>query len=312
MDYNEIFSDLKKYEEQLLVFIEIYFNELNKDNKDDLIFTQNNSNINWKNKIKIYLEKSKEKFEQKDHKHFNKRIERIVEKIEENKKNDSENEFIIILDIAELLYDIHYIEINGDIKKKSSNKIKHNMVKQTYKELIQMVRFIYSKYKDKKSVPLEILLRFYENQFYLIKHMKPTFKDIELNNYIEKQLKIRILMYMNQNLNSINSFELNPLKEEFIKYDEENNFDKKINNEFYIKNKTKDVTKSMFEFTPFKLSDYNFDKQTNDEEDKKDENEHKNDEDKKYHNDNSFDEDFEESISSFSNESSILNEEDDI
>ena len=312
MDYNEIFSDLKKYEEQLLVFIEIYFNELNKDNKDDLIFTQNNSNINWKNKIKIYLEKSKEKFEQKDHKHFNKRIERIVEKIEENKKNDSENEFIIILDIAELLYDIHYIEINGDIKKKSSNKIKHNMVKQTYKELIQMVRFIYSKYKDKKSVPLEILLRFYENQFYLIKHMKPAFKDIELNNYIEKQLKIRILMYINQNLNSINSFELNPLKEEFIKYDEENNFDKKINNEFYIKNKTKDVTKSMFEFTPFKLSDYNFDKQTNDEEDKKDENEHKNDEDKKYHNDNSFDEDFEESISSFSNESSILNEEDDI
>jgi hypothetical protein len=41
MDYNKIFSDLKKYEEQLLVFIEIYFNELNKDNKDDLIFTQN-------------------------------------------------------------------------------------------------------------------------------------------------------------------------------------------------------------------------------------------------------------------------------
>ena len=312
MDYNEIFSDLKKFEEQLLVFIELYFNELNKDNKDDLIFTQNNSNINWKNKMKIYLEKSKEKFEQNDHNHFNKRIERIVEKIEDNKKNDSENEFIIILDIAELLYDIHYIEINGDIKKKSSNKIKHNMVKQTYKELIQMVRFIYSKYKDKKSVPLEILLRFYENQFYLIKNMKPAFKDITLNNYIEKQLKIRILMYMNQNLNSINSFELNPLKEEFIKYDEENNFDKKINNDFYITNKTKDVIKSMFEFTPFKLSDYNFDKQTNDEEDKKDENEHKNDEDKKYHNDNSFDEDFEESISSFSNELSIPYEEVDI
>ena len=311
MDYNKIFSDLKKYEEQLLVFIEIYFNELNKDNKDDLIFTQNNSNINWKNKIKIYLEKSKEKFEQKDHKHFNKRIERIVEKIEDNKKNDSENEFIIILDIAELLYDIHYIEINGDIKKKSSNKIKHNMVKHTYKELIQMVRFIYSKYKDKKSVPLEILLRFYENQFYLIKNMKPAFKDITLNNYIEKQLKIRILMYMNQNLNSINSFELNPLKEEFIKYDEENNFDKKINNDFYITNKTKDVIKSMFEFTPFKLSDYNFDKQTNDE-DKKDEKELKNNEDKKYNNDNSFDEDFEESISSFSNEPSIPYEEVDI
>lgn len=311
MDYNKIFSDLKKYEKQLLVFIEIYFNELNKDYKDNLICTQNNSSTNWKNEIKIYLEKNKEKFEQSYHNHFNKRIEKIVEKIEENKKNDNENEFIFVLDIAEILYDIHYVEINGDFKKKSSNKIKHNMVKHTYKELIQMVRLIYSKYKDKKNVPLEILLRFYENQFYLIKHMKPTFKDITLNNYIEKQLKIRILMYMNQNLNSINSFELNPLKEEFIKYDEENNIDKKINNDFYIKNKTKDVIKSMFEFTPFKLSDYNFDKQINDE-DKKDENELKNNEDKKYHNDNSFDEDFEESISSFSNESSIPNEEVDI
>lgn len=303
MDYNIIFSDLQKFHEQLLDIFEIYFNELNKDNKGKLIKIQNNSN--WKKELKNYLEQAKEKLGKNQY-----RAEKIIEKIKENKTNNNENEFIFILDITELLYEIYYCIINGEIGKKSSKRINHKMVNYIYKELIQIIRLIYFKFKEKKNLSTEMLLRFYEDQFFLIKNMKPTFKDIKLNNYAEKQLKIRILMYTNQNLNSENSFELDPLKEEFIKYDLDNNTDKQINNDFYIQNKNKDVIKSMFEFTPFKLTNFNFANQKNDE-DKKDENETKNNEDKKYPNDSSFDDDFEISYNSFSNISSISNEEDD-
>lgn len=304
MDYKTLFSDMTKYQQQLLVFLEIYYNEINKENKDKLLSIKN-SKESWKNELILYLENIKTNYKED---FFIKRIKSLIGKLNENNKNDNEHKFILILDLTEFLYEIYNY---GNIPKKSSIRIKYNMTKYLYKELIQIVILIYSRYKDKNNLPNEIILRFYEDQFYLIKYMKPTFISINLNFYVSKELKIKILKAINNNLNSDKSFELNPLKEEFIKYDEDNNFKKNNNSDFYIQNKTKEVIKSMFEFVPFKLPNYNFQKQKNNE-DKNDEDEPKDNEDEKYKNDSSFENDFEESISSFSNKSSISNEEDDI
>ena len=260
MDYTTLFSDYNKFEEQLLKFIEIYYNEINKDNKEILFSNPiQKDDTTWKKKIKSYLENFQKKLEEKDT-HHKSRISKLLEILEEKSNNNANKiinkEFNIIIDISELLFEIHF-ESSGHVKK-SSIQLNKNMTRNIYKELIHIIKLLIHRNKLNKKTNYEFILRFYEDQYYLIKYMTPDFTNVELNDYIKKELKIKILIYLNKNLNSENSFELNPLKEEFIKYDEENNNYIEKDYDFYIKDKTKDVINSMFEFVPFKLPDYNF------------------------------------------------------
>lgn len=328
MDYDSIFSDLKNFEDQLLTFIEIYYNELNKENKELLISIKNWDEPIWRNKLKLYLENYKEKMKPKDNEktakekllenskinnnsseikynnnHFI-RIEKLLEHFANKDKKKGKLEFNNKVDLSELLYEIHYIKINGKFHTKTSGQINFNMLRSLYKELIQIVKIINSKYKENINTPFEFLLRLYEDQYYFIKYINPDFENIKLNDYATKELKMKILIYLNKNLNSENSFELNPLKEEFISFYENNNNDIIKNSDFFIynDNKKKDAISSMFEFAPFKLS--NFDLKDDKNNESKEEEKRK----KIYIINNDDEDDFEDQVNSFSNNSSISNE----
>ena len=302
MDYISIFSDLNKFEEQLLPFIEIYYNELNKENKELLASINNWEDQTWKNKMKLYLDNYL-----KTENHFNeKRIEKLLEHFKEKNNKKINFEFNNKIDISELLYEILFIKKNGSHYKKTSESIKFNMIKNIFKELIHIVKLIKSKSKENINTPFEFLLRFYEDQYYFIKIISQDFENIKLSDYAIKELKIKILIYLNKNLNSEYTFELNPLKEEFIDFYENNNNAIIKNNDFFINNnyKANDALNSMFEFVPFKLPNFNF------KNDKNSEIEEKQKKKKNYNNINNDDEDdFEDQIHSFSNSSSILEEE---
>ena len=307
MDYTTLFSDYNKFEEQLLKFIELYYNEINKNNKEILFSNPiKKDDIIWKNKIKLFLENFQKNLNPKNT--YNKsRISKILDTLEEKSHSNSKiinNEFNLILDISELLFEIHFERYGHP--KKSGIQLNKNMTRNIYKELIHIIKLLINRNKSNKKTSYEFILRFYEDQYYLIKYMTPNFTNIEYNDYINKELKIKMLIYLNKNLNSENSFELNPLKEEFIKYDLENNNYIEKDYDFYIKNKTKDVIKSMFEFVPFKLPNYNFininDDKNNNNKDLSNINEDEKD-------NISFDSDSEEPISNYSNNLSLSDKE---
>ena len=272
--------DLIKFEEQMMHFIEIYYNYLKGENEEPLSPLRKNGDLKWKAQIINLLEN---KIGKDCREGFKSRKEAVKKYLDEaTKKNKLNYEFYMIMDIAELLYEIYFDAKNKNlnenynrrIKIKSSEHIKKHMSRNICKEIVHLRNEL----SHDENPPLEYILRFYEDQYYIIKFMKPSEDSVKLSDYIAKEIKINIHIYLQKNLNYLKSFELNPIQEEFIKFENRNNRSNDVykNKNISINNKTRDAIKSMFEFTPFKLTKYNFNLKNGEEsiikDDKKNEN----------------------------------------
>ena len=251
--------DINKFQGQIMNFIEIYYNLLRKGKEEKIgpyIHYQKEVYKKWVKQIIQLLDV----FYEEDYgKSLNLKSRKQSIKEDLNKFNKNSNlEFYLILDIAELLYETYFDLKNKSKAKKSFDHIMRHMARCVYKELI-----VLRNYLSHKENPLsEYVLRFYEDQYFFIKCIKPNESKYELDDYALKDIKLNIHIHLQNNINNIDSFDLNPLKEEFIKYREENeinqhipkkNFNFKINN-----NNLKKLIESNFKFTPFKLPKYNF------------------------------------------------------
>ena len=276
--------DLSKFEEQIIQFIEIYYNYLKKEEDKPLSPLRKDGGLKWKEQIVDLL---KIKIKENSREGFKARKEAVEKYLEEaTKKNKVNFEFYMIMDIAELLYEIYFDNKNKNLNKnynrgikiKSSEHIKKHISRNICKEIVHLRNEL----SHDENPPLEYILRFYEDQYYIIKFMKPSETTVQLSDYITKEIKINIHIYLEKNLNYLKSFELNPIQEEFINFENRNNRtnDAYKNTNFSIHNKTRDAIKSMFEFTPFKLPKYEFNFKKEEESIIKDDKKHENSEDK--------------------------------
>ena len=275
--------DLIKFEEQMLHFIEIYYNYLKNKEEEPLSPLRKNGDLKWKEQIVKFLDK---KIGENCSEGFKSRKETVKKYLNEaTKKNKLNYEFYMIMDITELLYEIYFDTKNRNINKnynrtikiKSSEHIKKHMSRNICKEIAHLRNEL----SHDENPPLEYILRFYEDQYYIIKFMKPNEETVKLNDYVTKEIKINIHIYLEKNLNYLKSFELNPIQEEFINFENRNNKSNDVykNKNFSI-NKTRDAIKSMFEFTPFKLTKYNFNLKNEEESIINDNKKHENSDDK--------------------------------
>ena len=244
--------DLNKFEDQMDKFIEIYYNLLKKGGDEPLVSLKNDA-IKWKEQIiklldDIYTEDSP--------KSLKIRKKQIKEDLNEAiKKKHLNIEFYLILEIAEFLYETYFDKIIKKNQKKSNEYIQKNMARCIYKELIELR----NKLSHDENPSYEYILRFYEDQYFLIKFMKPVNAKFELSDYIIKEIKINIHLYLLHNLYNGNSFELNPLKEELINFELLNKkLDNKVYNNHIINKQTEKAIQSLFTFTPLKLTKYEF------------------------------------------------------
>ena len=253
--------DINKFENQMINFIEAYYYILKRDNESNINDFKYKTK-NWYEKL-IDLINSYNKDENK--KGFKLRIEQIVKYLKEMGKNEKKLDFYMIINITHLLYEMHYNNQKNN-KNERSLPLKYKMAKNIYKELI-CLRNELSHYQ-KGIPPLEYILRLYEDFYYLIKFMKPKDTDfkVKMDDQFLKEIKTNIHIYLEKNLEYDKSFELNDLIEEFKKFELENNilpFKKIKVDEKSFKEDTKSFIKSLFEFTPIKLPEINFNKEEN-------------------------------------------------
>lgn len=252
--------DLNKFEGQMMNFIEVYYNILKEEKEKPLSsFNEKNGKI-WNEQIINLL---KIKIKEKNRGGYINAIEVTKKLLEDAEKNGKVHlEFFIIMNLVETLFEI-YFNIKNPNKKKSSEHIKKNMARCICREIIELRNEL----SHNENPPSEYILRFYEDQYYLIKFMRPDNPQIELSNYTIKDIKTNIHTNLSINLNNENSFELFPLKEEFINFEKANNINNNQSKNIIINIDRKEAIKSLFTFTPFKLPKYNFSTQ-NDEEEK--------------------------------------------
>ena len=252
--------DLNKFEGQMMNFIEVYYNILKEEKEKPLSsFNEKNGKI-WNEQIINLLEI---KIKEKKRGGYINAIEVTKKLLEDAEKNGKVHlEFFIIMNLVETLFEI-YFNIKNPNKKKSSEHIKKNMARCICREIIELRNEL----SHNENPPSEYILRFYEDQYYLIKFMRPDNPQIELSNYTIKDIKTNIHTNLSINLNNENSFELFPLKEEFINFEKANNINNNQSKNIIINIDRKEAIKSLFTFTPFKLPKYNFSTQ-NDEEEK--------------------------------------------
>ena len=247
--------DLNKFENQMMKFLEVYYSILQQE---PLIPFKKENSIIWKDKIINLLEK----FKNTDRIGLKNCIESNIKLLNEVTKNGNFHlEFYIIMSVTETLFEI-YVDNKYPKQKKTAESIKKIMSRCIFRELIELRNEL----SHNENPPSELILRFYEDQYYLIKFMKPNDSQVELSNYITQDLKVNIHMNLANNLNNENSFELYPLKEEFIKFESENKIKDNNPKNIIINADTKEAIKSLFKFTPFKLPKYQFTNQNNDKE----------------------------------------------
>ena len=302
-----IAADINKFEEQMINYIEAYYNILKEKEEPELTDKIKPGTDIWCNKIIHLLDL----FYNENSKINNIRKEEIVKYLYKIiGKAKPKIDFFMIVNIAHILYETYYFQ-RKKIKYDRSNEIKYKRSRCIYKELIELRNEISH---IQNVFPLEDILRIYENFYYLIKFMKPdnTYK-VKLDEQFLKEIKINIHIYLQKNLNYDKSFELNELYEEFKKFDLEN---KKIDispntymklDEKLFKENTEKVIESLFEF-PTKLSTFKFKKEEyldiNEKNLKNDDiNKEENDDDKD-ENENNIDNYSNDSISEFSISSS--------
>ena len=259
-----IASDINKFEEQMINYIEAYYNILKE--KDDIDLSNLTiGSKDWCNKIIFLLDKYFDNNENK--KLNNSRKEGIVNYLKRMKeKKKPKIEFYMILNVAHILYEIYYT-FKRKKKNERSDRIKYNRTSYIYKELIDLRNELGH---IQSGFPLEDILRLYEDFYYLIKFMKPEANTkVKKDEQFYKEIKENIHIYLEKNLNYDKSFELNELYDEFKKFEFENqkiditpnkimNIDEKL-----LKNDTEKAIQSIFEFPPKKLPIYDFKKAEN-------------------------------------------------
>ena len=102
--------DLNKFENQMLIFIEIYYNFL-KSNLDQPLYSNKKQEIGikWKDQIKNILDK----YHNDNNPKFLNRVKSIKDYLDKATYKDKINlEFYMVLDIAEILYETYFIEKN--------------------------------------------------------------------------------------------------------------------------------------------------------------------------------------------------------
>jgi len=254
--------ELSKFEEQMINFIEAYYNILHEDKESNSINLEFGTN-EWNEKI-IKLLKSYFKEDEKQ-KGFNLRIEGMIKHLEETGKSEKKLEFYMILNIAEYLYEIYY----NNYKKKKNDRsilIEYKMTQSIYKELITLRNEL--SHNQNEIPSLEYILRIYEDFYYLIKFMKPNVPNVKvnMNEQFLREITMNIHIYLEKNLEYNKSFELNDLIDEFKKFEKEMNLirEKKIKlDEKSLIKDTKNIIKSLFEYMPHKLPKYDFNKEDN-------------------------------------------------
>ena len=275
--------DLNKFENQMLVFIEAYYNKL-KEKKDKplLISEKNLIKKDWKDQIINLFDNYMIK-EEKEFIKIKSRINSTKNYLNNaTRKGNIKLEFYMILDILEILYEIYFYKKNKGYKNR--NIIFINMIRCISRELIELR----NKLSHDENPGIEYILRFYEDQYYLIKYLKIDDIKIELSDYITKDIKHNIHIYLSKILDEYDkTFEFDSLKIESNKNKELNKI-QDINEDIDIEEKNE--IESMFQSTPFKLPKYNFfnkdfenEKENDDNiniKEKKEENEKKEEEDK--------------------------------
>lgn len=259
-----IASDINKFEEQMINYIEAYYNIL-KEKDDTNLSNLKIGSKDWCNKIIFLLDKY---FDNNDNiKLNNSRKEGIVNYLKRMKeKKKPKIEFYMILNVAHILYEINYT-FKRKKKNERSDRIKYNRTSYIYKELNDLRNELGH---IQSGFPLEDILRLYEDFYYLIKFMKPEANTkVKKDEQFYKEIKENIHIYLEKNLNYDKSFELNELYDEFKKFEFENqkivitpnkimNIDEKL-----LKNDTEKAIQSIFEFPPKKLPIYDFKKAEN-------------------------------------------------
>ena len=259
-----IASDINKFEEQMINYIEAYYNILKEKDDIDLSNLKIGSK-DWCNKIILLLDKY---FDNNENiKLNNSRKEGIVNYLKRMKeKKKPKIEFYMILNVAHILYEIYYT-FKRKKKNERSDRIKYNRTSYIYKELIDLRNELGH---IQSGFPLEDILRLYEDFYYLIKFMKPEANTkVKKDEQFYKEIKENIHIYLEKNLNYDKSFELNELYDEFKKFEFENqkidialnkimNIDEKL-----LKNDTEKAIQSIFEIPPKKLPVYDFKKAEN-------------------------------------------------
>ena len=259
-----IAPDINKFEEQMIHFIEAYYNILKNENESDLKEIKYGT-FNWYNKLIELLNSFNEENDIK--KGINLRKEEIIKYLKEISRIKKKMEFYMVMNLAHFLYERYY----HNIKKKKNERniyLEYNMTRCIYKELINLRNEL--SHNQKGFPPLEYILRIYEDFYYLIKFMKPDSHDIkvEIDEQFLREIKINIHIYLEKNLNYDKSFELNSLIEEFKKFEIENKIIdlkpyKKIKlDEKLLNDDTKNIIKSIFDF-PEKLPKFDFNKEEN-------------------------------------------------
>ena len=259
-----IASDINKFEEQMINYIEAYYNILKEKDDIDLSNLKIGSK-DWCDKIILLLNKY---FDNNENKKLNNlRKEGIVNYLKRMKeKKKPKIEFYMILNVAHILYEIYYT-FKRKKKNERSDRIKYNRTSYIYKELIDLRNELGH---IQNGFPLEDILRLYEDFYYLIKFMKPEANiKVKKDEQFYKEIKENIHIYLEKNLNYDKSFELNELYDEFKKFEFESqkiditphkimNIDEKL-----LKNDTEKAIQSIFEFPPKKLPVYDFKKAEN-------------------------------------------------
>lgn len=228
---------LIKFARQLIKFIEVYYNFLKEESQKKLSSFDEENNIKWKDEIINLLDSYYSKYDEKNPpnnkkiiniKGFECRKNYIIKELNKNTKEEQVTlDFELLFELVQFLYLMYYkIKVKKN-NKKNHRDIEKNMTRCISKELIDLIQYLKIKEDQKLNPPIECVLRFYQNQYYLIQFFQLKKNPIQLNNYCSNQLKVIIHYYMEKNLKSESAYELNPLMEELNKLDE------KLNNNKY-------------------------------------------------------------------------------
>ena len=113
--------DLGRFQDQMMNFIEIYFNSLKNEKDEPLASIKKEGGIKWKDQITNLLENYIVEHNQT---WIKSRKESMKEYLDEaTKKNKVNIEFYMIMDIAELLYELYFDKKSRKHRKKSSEHI---------------------------------------------------------------------------------------------------------------------------------------------------------------------------------------------
>ena len=254
-----IAQDLNKFEDQMLHYIEAYHNLLKDEITPDLVDIHKDID-KW---IKQIIDLLNIYYKEKKNGLYLRKEDIIKSLTDIKEKKNKKIEFYLILNIAHFLYETHY-----NSKKLKSNErseyLENKMTRCIYKEIISLRNRL--SHSQRMSPSLELILRLYEDFYYLIKYMKPISPKVKINEQFLREIKINIHIYLEKNLNYDKSFELNSLFDEFKNYEIQNKIidiepQKEFNfNEKEINNDTKKLIESIFDFAPIKLPKYDFNK----------------------------------------------------